>query len=67
MARLNKKCLDRWTQSSIDCYNIGCNCKKCNIVPQDFKCYCKLKSVVRELVRKFGKPNGKDMCELFIS
>ena len=46
----------RWTRGSIECYNIGCNCSKCDIVPADLTVSCKMKYAVRELVRKYGKP-----------
>ena len=48
-----------WTPTAEECYNIGCNCSKCNI----YKIYfsgsyfkCRMKETVFELVRKFGKP-----------
>ena len=48
-----------WTQSAVDCYNIGCRCSKCNL----YKIYfqksvfkCKMKETVIELVRKIGAP-----------
>ena len=48
-----------WTRSAIECYELGCNCSKCNI----YKIYfanslfkCKMKETVIELVRKKGIP-----------
>ena len=48
-----------WTHSAVDCYNIGCNCSKCNL----YKIYfsksiykCRMKETVIELVRKLGIP-----------
>ena len=52
---INSKLIIKWTQSSIDCYKIGCNCSKCNIKKIiNTKCY--MKQVVIELVKKFGAP-----------
>ena len=49
----------KWTPSAIDCYMLGCVCKKCNL----YKIYflnnpvkCKMKETVIELVRRFGIP-----------
>lgn len=46
----------RWTRTAIDCYSIGCNCKKC-IIPEIMTSQkCQMKKTVIELVKKFGKP-----------
>lgn len=51
-----------WTQTAEDCYLIGCNCSRCNIYKIYFsenKFRCKMKEIVIELVRRYGKPNFK--------
>lgn len=45
-----------WTQSSIDCYLIGCNCSICKL-KKIMNAKCQMKQVVVELVKKFGAPN----------
>ncbi len=61
--RYNVSCSEtttkNWTQSAIDCYEIGCMCSVCNL----YKIYfqnsifkCKMKEAVIELVRKNGIP-----------
>ena len=45
-----------WSKSAILCYNIGCRCSKCTIVPEKFKDICKMKQSVLELVRVYGRP-----------
>lgn len=45
----------RWTQSAVECYLIGCTCSKCYLYPI-LKNKCKMKQSVIELVRQFGKP-----------
>lgn len=47
--------LNRWTQSAIECYLIGCTCSKCYLYPI-LKDRCRMKKTVIELVRQFGKP-----------
>lgn len=47
--------LRSWTKASKECYRNGCMCFKCSL-PEDLKPRCKMKPVVLELVKKFGKP-----------
>ena len=53
---VNENILKGWTQTAIDCYNLGCNCNKCklkNIISSE----CCMKQTVILLVKKFGKPD----------
>ena len=61
--RYNVSCSEttskNWTNTAIDCYELGCNCSKCNL----YKIYftgkvfkCRMKETVIELVRRLGKP-----------
>ena len=50
----------RWTTSAVDCYRKGCDCSKCT-VKEILGNRCKMKKVVFESVRKWGKPNGKSI------
>ena len=56
-----------WTQSAIDCYNLGCNCSLCNINKLYFSksvYKCMMKNTVIELVRKLGKPQEEEkLCK----
>ena len=61
--RYNVSCSEtlaqNWTQSAIDCYQLGCRCSKCNLYKLYFKnsvFKCKMKEVVIELVRQAGPP-----------
>lgn len=48
-----------WTRAAIECYSIGCNCSKCELIKEleSVNPYtCRMKSAVIELVRKLGKP-----------
>lgn len=62
--RYNVSCSEtyskKWTQTAVDCYEIGCKCSICNLYKIYFKnssYKCMMKSTVIELVRKFGAPN----------
>lgn len=47
---------NRWSEGAIKCYAIGCNCSKCDVVPEWFKKRCVMKKSVMMLVRELGKP-----------
>lgn len=44
-----------WTDSAIFCYNRGCRCNGC-YVKDIVETKCRMKSIVMELVRKYGVP-----------
>lgn len=50
----------RWNDTAITCYELGCNCQKCILVPEWFKKQCQMKQQVRELVRIYGKPESEE-------
>ena len=52
---VNENILKGWTQTAIDCYNLGCNCSKCQLKNIIFS-ECCMKQTVMLLVKKFGKP-----------
>ena len=61
--RYNVSCSEtttkQWTPTAVDCYLLGCTCSKCflyQIYFLDSGIKCRMKDVVIELVRKFGKP-----------
>ena len=44
-----------WTETALECYQRGCNCRDCEIPhPTGF---CNMKSSVLALVRQFGNPD----------
>ena len=57
-----KTVLRRWTKASVDCYHNALVCNKCPL-PDDIKKQCKMKPVVLELVKKFGKPHKEKEWE----
>ena len=50
----------RWSKGAKGCYEIGCNCSVCQIVPPWFKKKCKMKKSVKILLDVIGKPLKKD-------
>ena len=63
--RYNVSCSEtttqNWTQSAIDCFEIGCRWSICNLNRIYFKnsnFKCRMKEAVIELVRKYGVPEG---------
>lgn len=48
-----------WTQSAIDCYNLGCECSSCTLYKSFFfgkPFECKMKDTVIELIKQVGTP-----------
>ncbi len=66
--RYNVSCSEtnskNWTQSAVECYQIGCNCSICGINKLYFtgsNSKCMMKYTVIELVRKLGIPNNEGL------
>lgn len=53
-----KSLVVKWTKEAKACYDNGLRCSRCPIA-DDIKTQCKMKPVVLELVRKFGKPHNE--------
>lgn len=47
--------LKHWSETAIDCYNIGAICSKCSL-PNDIKKQCEMKKHVLNLVKFLGAP-----------
>lgn len=48
-----------WTQSALECYEIGGICKKCSM-PVDIQQRCKMRDVIKRIVRIYGKPYDRE-------
>lgn len=48
--------LGRWTQLAKDCYRRNMNCEGCELLPELESGKCQMKSIVVELIKKFGAP-----------
>lgn len=51
--------LNTWTQSALDCYEIGATCKLCKL-SGDIKRKCCMRDKIIEIVRIYGKPYDRD-------
>lgn len=45
-----------WTEQALECYSIGCNCKKCSLSKGDYSFVCQMPKVIDILVNIVGKP-----------
>ena len=58
---LLKSLLRQWTPLAKECYERGCNCQGCNIVPKEsFSGKCKIKDYVRGYFLRGIYPNDYD-------
>ena len=48
--------VQNWTQSAIDCYQINCDCSKCQIALGGYSFKCKMKNIVEILLKTKGIP-----------
>lgn len=51
---------EKWTNLTIDCYNLGCWCSKCTLIPAHLKENCNVKKSVLKLVKELGRPDGQN-------
>lgn len=45
-----------WTEQAIECYSIGCNCKKCSLSGGNYSFHCQMPKVIDILISMVGKP-----------
>ena len=53
---MSKNTYKLWTITAKQCYLIGANCQKRNIIPDDIKKKCRMKEAIISLTKEFGKP-----------
>lgn len=47
-----------WTEQALECYSIGCNCKKCSLAHGNYSFVCQMPKVIEILIRMTGKPRN---------
>lgn len=45
-----------WTEQALECYSIGCNCKKCSLKNGNYSFVCQMPRVIDVLISAVGKP-----------
>lgn len=45
-----------WTEQAIECYSIGCDCKKCSLAGGNYSFVCQMPKVIDVLIKFSGKP-----------
>lgn len=45
-----------WTEQALECYAIGCDCKKCSLKHGNYSFACQMPKVIDLLIRSIGKP-----------
>ena len=46
-----------WTEQALECYSIGCDCKKCSLKNGNYSFKCQMPKVIDILINYIGKPN----------
>ncbi len=45
-----------WTEQALECYSIGCDCKKCSLANGNYSFVCQMPKVIDILIKFAGKP-----------
>ncbi len=45
-----------WTEQALECYSIGCDCKKCSLAKGNYSFVCQMPKVIEILIEFAGKP-----------
>lgn len=45
-----------WTEQALECYSIGCNCKKCSLKSGNYSFVCQMPKVIDILINVVGQP-----------
>lgn len=45
-----------WTEQALECYSIGCDCKKCSLKNGNYSFVCQMPKVIDILISAIGKP-----------
>lgn len=45
-----------WTEQAVECYSIGCDCRKCSLAKGNYSFVCQMPKVIDILVKFAGKP-----------
>ena len=60
--KLSSSIIQSWTPQALKCYQLKCDCTKCEISQLGFSFVCQMKNVVEELLKK-GEPE-KELNEM---
>ena len=47
-----------WTEQALECYSIGCDCKKCSLAKGNYSFVCQMPKVIEILINIAGKPRN---------
>lgn len=45
-----------WTEQAMECYSIGCDCRKCSLSKGNYSFVCQMPKVIDVLINIIGKP-----------
>ena len=48
-----------WTEQSIECYKLKCNCSQCSLSSGNYSFVCQMPKVIKLLVKLVGQPIEK--------
>lgn len=48
--------IQNWTPQALECYSIGCDCKKCSLAGGKYSFICQMPKVIDALLQSGAKP-----------
>lgn len=45
-----------WTEQALECYSIGCDCRKCSLACGKYSFVCQMPKVIEALLKTSGRP-----------
>ena len=47
-----------WTEQALECYSIGCDCKRCSLTNGGYSFVCQMPKIIEILINITGKPRN---------
>ena len=55
---LSNSITQSWTEQALECYSIGCDCRKCSLAKGNYSFVCQMPKVIDILIKFVGKPSA---------
>jgi len=53
---ISESITQNWTEQALECYSIGCDCKKCSLASGKYSFICQMPKVIDALLKTSGRP-----------
>ena len=53
---ISESIIQNWTPQALECYSIGCDCKRCSLAGGKYSFICQMPKVINALLQSGTKP-----------